>query len=104
MADFAPVTKDEVAAVLRAAKLREALPAPGWAPAGRTRGPGFWLVQDGDDKVLVHWNGRYERYRTERLDRCRDALEAAGMTAHGFADAPRFWLEVFRRAPEGGHR
>lgn len=100
MTEFEPVLFDEVAAVLRNAGLRRRRPlgptAPGRAMPDYT--PGFWLVQDGPTKVTVYWNGRSERYRLERLDKAAEALESAGFGVGRFADAPRFWLDVFRRS------
>lgn len=103
MTDFPPVTTDEVAAILRAAKLRESKPLP-CEPTRihPPRTPGWTVHQDDHTTVQVGWNGQRERYIQDRLDRCIEALEAAGLNVHAVGDAPRFWLDVFRRTVAAG--
>jgi hypothetical protein len=100
--EFTPVTVEEVAAILRKTKLRESKPLP-CEPTRiiPPRTPGWTVHQDDHTTVQVSWHGQRERYVHERLDRCIEALEAAGLNVYGMADAPRFWLDVFRRSEVG---
>ena len=102
MTDFLPITTDEVAAILRAAKLRESKPLP-CEPTRiiPPRTPGFIVSQEGETTVQVAWIGSRERYVHERLDRCIDVLMGAGLRVVGHADSPIFWLDVFRHAVAG---